>query len=58
MAKQTEPNMTAILQLMMEMKAEDRKAEQRREDREEGEKLKEKRKLGGMKTIRDKSHFF
>ena len=35
MAKDTDPNMTAILQLMMEMKAEDRRAEQRREDREE-----------------------
>ena len=60
MAKQTEPNMTAILQLMMEMKSEDRKAEQRREigRRKEGEKLKEKWKLGGRKTVRGKRHFF
>ena len=35
MAKETDSNMTAILQLMTEMKAENRKAAQRKEEREE-----------------------
>ena len=35
MAKEQESNITALMQLMVEMKAEDRRAEQRRIDREE-----------------------